>query len=165
MSEVQIREAVLDDIPSILEIVNHYIAHDTCIYDIEPRAIDFQIAWFEIQMNLGNPVLVAEENSKLLGFASYAQFRPKVGYKFSMEHSVYLHPSEKGRGIGKLLLLSLINKAKQQNIHALIGGIDATNIDSIEFHKKLGFEVVGKMNEVGYKFNKWLDLVWMQKII
>ncbi len=165
MSEVQIRAAVLDDIPSILEIVNHYIAHDTCIYDIEPRSLEFQIAWFESQMSLGNPVLIAEENSKLLGFASYSQFRPKVGYKFSMEHSVYLHPTEKGRSLGRVLMLALIDCAKEQNIHILIGGIDATNINSIEFHKKLGFELVGRMNEVGYKFGKWLDLVWMQKTL
>ncbi len=165
MSEVQIRKAVLNDIPNILEIVNHYIAHDTCIYDVEPRSLEFQITWFENQISLGNPVFVAVENSQLLGFASYSQFRPKVGYKFSMEHSVYLHPSEKGRGVGKLLMLALIDNAKEQNIHTLIGGIDATNLNSIEFHKKLGFELVGRMNEVGFKFGKWLDLVWMQKTL
>jgi phosphinothricin acetyltransferase len=108
---------------------------------------------------------VAKINNQLIGFATYTQFRPKVGYKFCMEHSVYVAHNKKGNGAGKLLLQTLIEMAEQKNIHTLIGGVDANNQSSIEFHKKFGFEIVGRMNEVGFKFDRWLDLVWMQKTI
>jgi phosphinothricin acetyltransferase len=82
-----------------------------------------------------------------------------------MEHSIYIHPEFQKQGIGKLLLTELIDLATKNNVHVLIGGIDASNQNSIEFHKQFGFEIVGRMNEVGYKFDRWLDLVWMQKTI
>ncbi len=165
MSSVLIENATKNDIPQILDIVNHYIENDTCIYDLEPRALEKQMEWFENQTSNNYPVLVAKLDNELIGFASYSQFRPKVGYKFCMEHSVYVAHNKKGNGAGKLLLQALIESAENQHIHTLIGGIDANNQNSIEFHKQFGFEIVGRMNEVGYKFNRWLDLVWMQKTI
>jgi phosphinothricin acetyltransferase len=149
----------------IREAISADISNDTCIYDVEPRALEVQMQWFEQQTSLKNPVLVALENNQVIGFASYAQYRPKVGYKHSMEHSVYLHPEYANKGWGKQLMQALINQAKAQQVHVLIGGIDAQNESSILFHQKLGFEQVGRMNEVGHKFGRWLDLVWMQKIL
>lgn len=163
MSQVHIVAATTADIPQILEIVNYYIVNDTCIYDIEPRSLEKQIDWFNQLTVLEYPVIVAKIDQRIIGFASYSQFRPKVGYKFSMEHSVYVSHREKGKGIGKLLLQTLINIAQNKGVHLLIGGIDANNTDSIGFHENFGFEIVGKMKEVGFKFNKWHDLVWMQK--
>lgn len=165
MSNVQIVAATTADIPQILNIVNHYIANDTCIYDLEQRSLEKQIEWFQNQTIQEYPVIIAKRGHMIVGFASYSQFRPKVGYKFSMEHSVYVAKEELGNGIGKLLLQSLIEIAKVKGVHTIIGGIDAKNQGSIAFHKKFGFEVVGRMNEVGFKFGKWLDLVWMQKIL
>jgi phosphinothricin acetyltransferase len=165
MSQVHIVAATTADIPQILEIVNYYIVNDTCIYDIEPRSLEKQIDWFNQLTVLGYPVIVAKIDHMIIGFASYSQFRPKVGYKFSMEHSVYVSHREKGKGIGKLLLQTLIDIAQNQGVHLLIGGIDANNTDSIAFHENFGFEIVGKMSEVGFKFDKWHDLVWMQKKI
>jgi phosphinothricin acetyltransferase len=165
MSLVLIENASANDIPQILDIVNYYIENDTCIYDIEPRTIEKQMEWFNNQTLNNYPVLVAKKDNKVLGFASFSQFRPKVGYKFSMEHSVYVNHQEKGSGIGKLLLQELIKIAEAKNIHTLIGGIDANNQGSIDFHAKFGFEIVGRMNQVGYKFNRWLDLIWMQKTL
>jgi len=165
MSSVLIIAATKNDIPQILDIINHYIENDTCIYDLEPRSLKKQMEWFNNQMANNYPVLVAKINNQLIGFATYTQFRPKVGYKFCMEHSVYVAQNKKGNGAGKLLLQTLIEMAEQKNIHTLIGGVDANNQSSIEFHKKFGFEIVGRMNEVGFKFDRWLDLVWMQKTI
>ena len=165
MSSVLIVAATKNDVPQILDIVNHYIENDTCIYDLEPRALEKQMEWFENQTSNNYPVLAAKIDNQLIGFASYSQFRPKVGYKFCMEHSVYVAHNQKGNGAGKMLLQALINIAEEQKIHTLIGGIDANNQNSIEFHKQFGFEIVGRMNEVGYKFDRWLDLVWMQKTI
>ena len=165
MSKVQIVSATTADIPQILEIVNHNILNETCIYDIEERSLETQLAWFENQLNHNYPVIVAKQNHSVLGYASYGQYRPKVGYKFSMEHSIYIHPAHQNQGIGKELLQELIQIASSNNVHVLIGGIDANNLGSIAFHEKFGFEVVGRMNEVGYKFDKWLDLIWMQKTL
>ena len=165
MSKVQIVSATTADIPQILEIVNHNILNETCIYDIEERSLETQLAWFENQLNHNYPVIVAKQNHSVLGYASYGQYRPKVGYKFSMEHSIYIHPEHQNQGIGKELLQELIQIASSNNVHVLIGGIDANNLGSIAFHEKFGFEVVGRMNEVGYKFDKWLDLIWMQKTL
>lgn len=165
MSSVQIVAATSADIPQILKIVNYYIENDTCIYDLEPRSLEKQIEWFENQTIQAYPVIIAKRENMIVGFASYSQFRPKVGYKFSMEHSVYVAKEEMGNGIGKLLLQSLIEIAKAKGVHTIIGGIDANNHGSIAFHEKFGFEVVGRMNEVGFKFGKWLDLVWMQKTL
>ena len=165
MSKVQIVEATKADIPQILEIVNHNIVHETCIYDIEKRTLAAQLLWFENQLNQNYPVIVAKNGDKILGYASYAQYRPKVGYQFTMEHSIYIHPEFQNQGIGKVLLTELIGLATKNNVHVLIGGIDANNQSSIEFHQQFGFEIVGRMNEVGYKFDRWLDLVWMQKTL
>lgn len=165
MPKVSIVEATRDDIPAILEIVNHYIVNDTCIYDLEPRKLETQLAWFDLQTENKNPIWVAKMNDNVVGFASFSQFRPKVGYRFTMEHSVYLNPNFQGLGIGKMLLLKIIESAQNNKIHTLIGGIDAANLNSIEFHKKMGFELVGRMNQVGYKFDRWLDLIWMQKTL
>ena len=165
MSKVHIVAATTADIPQILEIVNHNIVHETCIYDTEKRTLGAQLLWFENQLNQNYPVIVAKDGDKIVGYASYAQYRPKVGYRFSMEHSIYIHPEFQKQGIGKVLLTELIDLATKNNVHVLIGGIDASNQNSIEFHKQFGFEIVGRMNEVGYKFDRWLDLVWMQKTI
>ena len=163
--EIEIKFATSDHLPQILDIVNHYIQHDTCIYDIESRTPKIQLEWFENQQKNGYPVIVALRDQEIIGYASYSLFRPKVGYKFSMEHSIYLRSNQLFRGTGTLLMNQLIELAKENNIHSLIGGIDANNSKSIQFHEKFGFNVVGRMNEVGFKFNRWLDLVWMQKII
>ena len=165
MSQVHIVAATTADIPQILEIVNHNILNETCIYDIDERPLEVQLQWFENQMKNNYPVIVAKFENTVLGYASYAQYRPKVGYKFSMEHSIYIHPKHQNKGIGKELLKELIHLATLNNVHVLIGGIDANNQGSIAFHEKLGFEVVGRMNEVGFKFDKWLDLIWMQKTL
>lgn len=165
MSLVSIVSATLNDIPQILQIVNHYIANDTCIYDIEPRSIEKQTEWFENSISHNFPVIVAKQDNIVLGFASYSQFRPKIGYRYSMEHSIYLHPSFQKKGIGSMLMNALISIAEQNNIHTLIGGIDTSNQNSIQFHEQFGFQIVGRMNEVGYKFDRWLDLIWMQKTL
>ena len=101
MSSVLIVAATKNDVPQILDIVNHYIENDTCIYDLEPRALEKQMEWFENQTSNNYPVLAAKIDNQLIGFASYSQFRPKVGYKFCMEHSVYVAHNQKGNGDAK----------------------------------------------------------------
>ena len=163
--KVTIRPATVNDLREILVIVNHAILHTTAIYDYEPRTIEAQQQWFDDKVKRNFPVIVAEADAKIVGFASYGAFNPKVGYRMTVEHSVYVADGFSGNGIGKQLLSELIALAKTQNIHVMVGLIDASNIRSIEFHKKFGFTENGILKEVGFKFGMWLDVQFMQLIL
>ncbi|TLU99437.1 GNAT family N-acetyltransferase [Dyadobacter luticola] len=160
-----IRSAAPKDLPSLLDIINHAILNTTAIYDYEPRTLEQQQAWLTQMFNDGMPVIVAELEGVVIGYGSYNIFRPKIGYKFSVEHSIYLDEKSRGMGVGGKLLGSLIQRAKESGIHTMIGGIDAANRGSIEFHKKYGFVEKGYLKEVGFKFDQWLDLVFMQLLL
>jgi L-amino acid N-acyltransferase len=162
---VTIRKAIESDIPAILEIVNHAILFSTAIYDYEARTLEQQQNWFAEKQTAGYPVIVAEIDGQIAGFGAYGSFRVKVAYQYTVEHSVYVSEEFKGRGVGKLLLSELIQLAKLQGLHAMIGCIDAENAGSIGFHEKFGFEITGTLREVGFKFGRWLDLVMMQLIL
>jgi phosphinothricin acetyltransferase len=163
--KIKIRPAIFADIDTILEIVNHQILHSTSNYDYEPHDFEEQKLWFEDKMAKNLPVIVAEFENMPIGYATYGTFRDKIGYQYTVEHSVYVAQEFIGQGIGKLLLGELIQLAKQQGYHVMIGAIDAENAGSITFHEKFGFKVVGTIREVGYKFDHWLDLVFMQLIL
>lgn len=160
-----IRPATHKDLRYILEIMNEAIENSTAIYDYQPKTEMYIAEWFSEKQEKNYPVLVYEENNTIAAYGSYTQFRPKEGYQYTAEHSVYVHPAYRNRGIGKLLIEKLIYHAKQNNIHCMIAGIDAENRVSIELHKKLGFEQVGLIKESAYKFNRWLDLVFMQLLL
>ncbi|QHT71938.1 N-acetyltransferase [Rhodocytophaga rosea] len=161
----QIREATPQDLEAILEIINHAIVQTTAVYDYRPRTMEFQQAWLAKKHADGLPVLVAEQNNHVVGFGSYGIFRPWDGYRYSAEHSIYVAHDVRGQGIGKKLMEGLIEKAKAQQFHTLIAGIDADNRISYEFHLKYGFVEVGRFREVGHKFDRWLDLVFMQLML
>jgi len=160
-----IRNATPKDLPALLEIINHAILNTTAIYDYEPREYDQQKTWLDQMFNDGMPVVVAEVDGEVIGYGSYNIFRPKIGYKFSVEHSIYLNEKSRGMGVGSRILESLIQRARESGIHTMIAGIDAANRGSIEFHKKYGFVEKGYLKEVGYKFDQWLDLVFMQLLL
>ncbi|MBN7815048.1 GNAT family N-acetyltransferase [Algoriphagus pacificus] len=157
-----IRPAIADDIPAILEINNFEILNTTVNYDYEPKSLEFQTNWFYDKKAAGFPILVAEEENQLLGFATYGTFRPKPAYQFTVEHSVYISQGHRGKGIGKQLMNQLIELAKIKGYHTMVGGIDSSNLGSISFHKQLGFTEVGRFREVGRKFDRWLDLIFVQ---
>ena len=152
-----VRKAITSDLPSILEIVNHAILNTTAIYDYDPRSLEEQTLIFENKNTKNFPTFVAEHNNEILGFGTYDSFRTKVGYRFTVEHSVYVKEGFGGKGIGKLLLERLITTARAENYHIMIGVIDASNENSIRFHEKFGFESMGILKEVGFKFDRWLD--------
>jgi len=163
--EIKIRNYQIEDTAAILEIINYNILHSTALYDYEPRTLANQIAIFEDKLKKEFPIIVAVENEIVVGFGYYSEFRFREAYKFTVEHSVYAHPNHLGKGIGKLLLEQLIHLAKAQKLHTMIGVIDAENQTSIDFHKRFGFEIVGTIKESGFKFNRWLDSVFMQKML
>ena len=163
--EIKIRPAVFTDLDTILEIINHQILHSTSIYDYEPRDFETHKLWFEDKITNDLPVIVAETENGTIGYATYGTFRHKIGYRFTVEHSVYVAEEFLGKGVGKLLLAELIQLAKKQKYHTMIGVIDSENKGSIAFHKKYGFETVGVIKESGYKFDRWLSSVFMQLIL
>lgn len=164
-TNIKIKPYDINNLPEVLEIINFYILTTTAIYDYDARTLEQQKSIFNEKINNNYPVIIAIVNNKVAGFAYFDSFRKKDGYKFTAEHSVYVHPNFTGIGIGKKLLEQLIILAKEKNIRTLIGVIDAENTNSIDFHLKMGFEIKGTLNETGYKFNRWLDSVFVLKII
>ena len=163
--EIKIRPYQIEDAPILLEIINYNILNATALYDYEPRTLENQVVILEEKLSKGFPVIVATENEMVVGFGYYSEFRFREAYKFTVEHSVYAHPNHLGKGIGKSILENLILLAKAQKLHTMIGVIDAENQSSIAFHKKFGFEIVGTIKESGFKFNRWLHSVFMQKML
>jgi phosphinothricin acetyltransferase len=163
--EIKIRPYQIEDTQVILEIINYNILNSTALYDYEPRSLENQIAIFDDKLKKGFPIIVAVENEIVVGFGYYSEFRFREAYKFTVEHSVYAHPNHIGKGIGKLILENLIHLAKAKKLHTMIGVIDAENQSSIEFHKKFGFEIAGTIKDSGFKFDRWLHSVFVQKML
>ena len=148
---------------AILDILNQAIVNSTALYDYQPRLPDSMKPWFEAKRKGTYPVIGAvNENDKLLGFASYGSFRAWPAYKYTVEHSVYIHHDHRGRGLGQALMKEIIFRAIEQGYHVLIGGIDAANKPSIRLHEKLGFVCSGIIKQAGFKFGQWLDLAFYQ---
>jgi L-amino acid N-acyltransferase len=159
---VTIRKANENDLPQMLEIYNEIITNTTAVFQYDLHTLDMRREWFSKKQEEGFPVFAAEENNELAGFSTIGAFRNWQAYKYSVENSVYVKADKRGKGIGKLLLQPLIESAKQMGMHTIIAGIDASNEASIALHKQFGFTEVAYFKEVGYKFDRWLDLVFMQ---
>lgn len=163
---VRVREARREDVPAILDIYNDAVIHTTASYDLEPVSLESRYAWFDSRLASGFPVLVAEgSGGEVLGFASYGPFREKAAYAGTVEHSVYIAPGQRGGGLGLRLMQELIARARAQGVHVMVGGVDGDNLGSLRFHERLGFSEVARMPQVGRKFDRWLDLVFMQRIL
>ncbi len=151
---------------AILEIFNEAIVNSTALYDYRERSIESMAAWFAAKHSGNFPVIgLEDDHGKLLGFASYGTFRAWPAYKYSVEHSIYIHSQHRGQGLGKILLDGIIVKAEQRQVHTLIGGIDAANMASIALHTKAGFVEAGVIKQAAYKFDRWLDLAFYQLIL
>lgn len=153
------------DLEAILAITNDAILNSTAIYEYEPRTRAQQQAWLDVRAESGWPVFVAVDDESIAGFATFGPFRDKPGYASTVEHSVYVASSRQGAGVGKALMAALLAEARERRLHAMVGGIDASNAPSLEFHRALGFEEVGRLPEVAWKFGRWLDLIFMQKLL
>jgi L-amino acid N-acyltransferase YncA len=162
---ITIRNYQKSDAAAILDIINYNILNATALYDYSIRSLDQQEAIIEAKLNSGFPVIVAENEDGVVGFGMYSEFRFREAYKFTVEHSVYVNQNCQGLGIGQLLLTELIQLAKKQGLHTMIGVIDAENQNSIDFHHRFGFKTVGIIKESGFKFGRWLDSVFVQLIL
>jgi L-amino acid N-acyltransferase len=160
-----IRPATHNDLDSILAIYNDAIAHTTAVYEYQSQTMDARINWFEDKLKNNVPVLVADRGNIVAGFISYGPFRAWKAYKYTVEHSIYVHPDHRQQGIAKKLLTALLEAIKEKEIHTLIAGIDAENAASIHLHRQFGFEEIAHFKQVGYKFGKWLDLKFYQLVL
>jgi L-amino acid N-acyltransferase len=159
---MEIRDAAQIDADGILRIYNDAVAHTTAIWNEQLSDLKSRRAWLAERQSSGYPVLVAAEDSNVVGYASFGAFRPWDGYRHTVEHSVYVDGAARRRGIGRALMDSLIARARVLRKHVMIAGIEATNEPSLVLHAQLGFAKVGHLHSVGRKFDRWLDLVFMQ---
>lgn len=150
----------------VLDILNQAIVSSTALYDYKPRTIETMVGWFKQKDIGGFPVIgVTNDAAQLMGFATYGTFRAWPAYKYSVEHSVYIHIDHRGKGLGRLLMQQLIISARRQQYHTMIGGIDISNMASISLHEKLGFTHAGTIKQAAYKFDRWLDLGFYQLLL
>ena len=163
--KLEIRPAEAADLEAMLAIYNDAILKTTAVYDYQPRSSDLQRQWFETKQAQRLPVFVAHDGATIIGFGSFGPFRPWPAYQFTVENSLYVDSTHRRKGAGTALLASLVNAARTAGYHAMVAGIDATNEASLALHRKAGFEPVAHFREVGWKFERWLDLVFMERML
>ena len=162
VTRVIIRPAADSDLDTILEIHNAAIRDTLAIWtEVEADRADRE-RWLSVHERDGHPVIVAEIDGAVAGYAAYGQWREKTGYRYTMEHSVYVATGYQRRGVARALMTELITLARADGVHTLIGAIEAGNAASISLHEQLGFEPPVIMREVGTKFGRWLDLALMR---
>ena len=159
--QVRIRGASAADLPAIREIYNHYVAHSTCTYQIEPDTEEKRAAWFA-NRGASHPVIVAELDGNVVAWASLSPWNLREGYARTVEASIYVRQDLHRRGIGGALLSDLIERARALGHHAILGGVCATQTASLALQERFGFRQVGCLREVGFKFGRWLDVVLME---
>ncbi|UHS60714.1 N-acetyltransferase family protein [Agrobacterium vaccinii] len=159
---IEMRDATPDDLPGIMEIYNDAVLNTTAIWNDVLVDLENRKEWFKARKDRGFPVIVAVRDGSVVGYASYGDWRAFDGYRHTREHSIYVHKNARGAGLGKLLMQALIEHAKANGVHVLIGAIESENTASIRLHEALGFRIAGRYSEVGRKFDRWLDLTSME---
>ena len=162
--ETTIRKAGTNDLERINEIYNYYVLESTCTYQTEPEPIESRKEWFN-NHNEKHPVIVVENNGRILGWGAISRFKERKAYEHTGEISVYVDKEWLHRGLGKVLLTHLIEQAGSVGLHSLMAVISADQIPSIRLHEKYGFKTVAHLKEVGFKFGEWLDVVYMQYMV
>ena len=162
---MSVRDATPADLPRILAITNQAITETTALWTIAPATLETRGAWMAERLAAGFPVLVAEADGAVTGFGSFGPFRPFDGYLHTVEHSLYIDPAWQGRGLGGAMLAALVARAEAMGKHAIVGGIEAGNVASIRLHERVGFTVAGTLPQVGRKFERWLDLTFMVRLL
>lgn len=159
-----IREANLEDLPEMLKIYNDAILHLTATFDLEVQTIEERRKWFEAHGGR-NPLIVAEVDGVIAGYASLSPFRDKEAYKDTTEISIYISKDHRGLGLGRKLMEEILKRASDLNYHVIIAGITTGNEGSVKLHEKFGFEFIGRFKEVGFKFGEWQSVDFYQLIL
>ncbi len=165
MGDIPVRPATESDVPAILEIYNYEVRHGTATFDIEPKTLQERLLWFRETQRPPHCVIVADDGAAVVGWGCLHPFHTRAAYRFTTEDSVYIHHERRGEGIGKLILAHLIEQARLGGFHTVMAGMSEGNEASVRLHKRFGFEVIGVQREVGYKFERWIDVTWMQRML
>ena len=158
-----IRKAERNDVPAMREIFNEVLRNSNSIYREEEVSLEERYSWFDEKISHGFPIFGAYDGEKLIAYAGYGSWRAAQGYRKTVELTIYVDSAYRGSGVGSKLMQTVIDQAKNDGLHVMIGAIDSKNIDSINFHKKFGFVETARMPEVALKHGQWLDLIFMQK--
>ncbi len=161
---VHVRSATVEDAPAVLEIYNHEVLTSTVTFDLVPRTLAEQESWITDRSG-AHVVLVVEDDGQVVGFGALSQYRERAGYATTVEDSVYVHQDHRGKGVGRLLLAELVDRATAHGFHALMAKVVGDHQASINLHAAAGFEVVGHEREVGRKFGRWLDVVLLERLL
>jgi len=161
----QLTDATEADLPGLVAIYNDVIASSTAVFSSLPVTLGERREWWQGRIAQGYPVLIARDARGVAGFGTFADFRAWPGYRFTVEHTVHVRADGRGRGTGSALLRALLTRAAALGKHTMIAGVDAENTAAIRFHERLGFTRAGQLREVGHKFDRWLDLVFLQRVI
>jgi phosphinothricin acetyltransferase len=161
MADVRLRAMTRDDLEAVNAIYNHYVLHSTCTYQLDPETPAARSAWFE-EHGPAHPLLVAERGGTVVGWGSLSRYNPRGGYARTVENSVYIAHDACRQGIGSLMLGELIARARTHGHHLIVAGIDAAQDASVALHVRFGFIHAGRLPEAGFKFGRWLDVIYMQ---
>jgi L-amino acid N-acyltransferase YncA len=164
MEALAIRDARATDLRAIDRIYDHYVRTSTCTFQLEPAGLEAREAWFASHGD-GWPVLVAETAGRIVGWASLSLYNAREGYRFTAEDSVYLDEAARGQGIGTALLQELIDRGRTLGLHTILAAIEAEQVASVRLHERFGFVEVGRMRQLGWKLDRWLDVVFMQMML
>ena len=162
MSDVTLRPFYWGDIPAITAIYRHYVEHSTATFDLEAPGPTYMAEKFGHMVDEGHPVIVAEQDGAVVGYAYASTYRPRPAYRFTCEDSIYLHPNATGAGLGKKLLNELIAQSRTYGFKQMIAVITSEGVGSVALHEKLGFRHIGRHDKLGLKFDRWLDIIHMQ---
>ena len=164
MIPLHIRLATDADLPIINDIYNHYVLHSTCTYQMEPERTEDRLKWFAAH-GPKHPVTVIEVDGKVLGWGSLSKFHQRAAYDNTVENSLYVHHQHLRQKMGSALLADQIRRAREIGHRTIIAGIDADQVGSVGLHERFGFERVAHLKQVGFKFGRWLDVIYMQLML
>lgn len=162
---IEIRDATMDDAEAIRAIYNDAVLNTTAVFDYAAREPQAQRDWMAMKAEQKMPVLVAVEGATVVGYSSFGQFRPWPAFLYCVENAIYIAPNQRGKGIGQTLLGALIRVATERGFRSMVAGITAENTASLHLHEKMGFQRTGLIKDSGWKFDRWLDLVFLQRML
>lgn len=164
--DVVIRRATVADVPAIQEIYNDAVLRTTASADYDTQPIRSRLVWFQEHEREGYPVFVAEQtDGAIVGWSSLSKYRERIGYRFTAEDSIYIAEGARGQGIGKRLMQPIVDAAYAMDLHAILAVIAGDNLPSLRLHASFGFEQVGLLKQVIFKFDEWIDVVILEKMI
>jgi phosphinothricin acetyltransferase len=160
-----IRAATVDDLPAIVDIYNQAVLHTTATADHAPQTLEARRAWFDERAAQGMPVIVAVLDGNVVGWGALNRYHARIGYRFTVENSVYVAENAQGRGVGKALLAELVAAARRGGYRTIVAVLAGGNEASTKLHERFGFVEMGRLRDLVHKFDRWIDVVYLQLML